>query len=60
MDKVVSEQIGCNVKVYMDYMVVKNYKDKNHYDDLEYILNSIIKYNMNHNKNKCLFRVNSF
>nr|KYP61978.1 Retrovirus-related Pol polyprotein from transposon 17.6 [Cajanus cajan] len=58
MDKVFSDQIGRNVKVYVDDMVVKTKFAKEHSDDLIKIFQQLRKHNMRLSpKKKCDFRV---
>jgi hypothetical protein len=59
MDRVFSEQIGKNVEVYIDDMVVKTTEDGEHDKDLGDILASVRKYNMRLNPAKCSFGVQS-
>ncbi|GAU33358.1 hypothetical protein TSUD_364830 [Trifolium subterraneum] len=57
MDKVFLEQIGKNLEVYIDDMVVKTQKEGEHDQDLGDILKSVRKYNMRLNPAKCSFGV---
>ncbi|MCI21844.1 gag-pol polyprotein, partial [Trifolium medium] len=57
MDKVFSNQIGKNLEVYIDDMVVKTADDGEHDKDLADILQSVRKYNMRLNPAKCSFGV---
>jgi hypothetical protein len=57
MDRVFSQQIGKNLEVYIDDMVVKTPEDGNHSDDLAEILASVRRYNMRLNPSKCSFGV---
>jgi hypothetical protein len=57
MDRVFANQIGRNLEVYIDDMVVKTGKEGNHHSDLEEILSSVRKYNMRLNPTKCSFGV---
>ncbi|GAU49430.1 hypothetical protein TSUD_181770 [Trifolium subterraneum] len=57
MDRVFVEQIGKNMKVYIDDMVVKTQKEGEHDKDLDDILKSVRKYNMCLNPAKCSFGV---
>jgi hypothetical protein len=59
MDRVFSEQIGRNVEVYIDDMVVKTTEEGEHDQDLGDILASVRKYNMRLNPAKCSFGVQS-
>nr|KYP56513.1 Retrovirus-related Pol polyprotein from transposon 17.6 [Cajanus cajan] len=57
MDKVFANQIGRNLEVYVDDMVVKTRSPDNHVRDLEEIFKQIRKYNMRLNPKKCVFGV---
>jgi hypothetical protein len=59
MDRVFSEQIGKNLEVYIDDMVVKTTEEGEHDQDLGDILASVRKYNMRLNPAKCSFGVQS-
>ena len=52
-------QIGWNVEVYVDDMLVKSLDEKKHLDDLQETFNTLRRYNMKFNPNKCAFRVSS-
>ena len=52
-------QIGQNVEVYVDDMLVKSHGERKHVDDLEETLNTLRQYNMKLNPNKCAFGVSS-
>lgn len=45
-----------NLKVYIDIMVIKTLKEKNHYNDLKETLNLIKEYIMPLNPVKCVGR----
>nr|KYP74438.1 Transposon Ty3-I Gag-Pol polyprotein [Cajanus cajan] len=57
MDKVFANQIGRNLEVYVDDMVIKTKSPENHVRDLEEIFNEIRKHNMRLNPEKCVFGV---
>ncbi|MCI30220.1 hypothetical protein A2U01_0051429 [Trifolium medium] len=57
MDNVFSDQIGKNLEVYIDDMVVKTANEDKHDQDLADILASVKKYNMRLNPAKCSFGV---
>jgi hypothetical protein len=57
MDRVFARQIGRNLEVYIDDMVIKSIDDNSHHKDLEEILSSVRKYNMRLNPTKCSFGV---
>ena len=50
-------QIGHNVEVYMDDMLVKSAKETPHLDDLHETFNMLRWYNMKLNPSKCAFEV---
>ena len=52
-------QIGQNVEVYVDDMLVKSHDERKHVDDLEETLDTLRQYNMKLNPNKCAFGVSS-
>ncbi|XP_072074122.1 uncharacterized protein [Arachis hypogaea] len=57
MNKVFEQQIGRNVEVYVDDMVVKTKVGHPHIEDLDEIFTQIRKYNMRLNPEKCAFGV---
>ena len=57
MDKMFAHQIGRNVKVYVDDMLVKSQKEDDHLDDLMETFDTHRSYNMKLNLGKCAFRV---
>ena len=57
MDKVFKDQIGHNVEVYVDDMVVKSQSVDQHAADLDEVFAQIRKYNMRLNPEKCTFGV---
>ena len=50
-------QIGQNLEVYMDDMLVKSLDEKKHLDDLQETFNRLRWYNMKLNPSKCAFEV---
>ena len=54
-----SHQIGRNVEVYVDDMLVKSKEEANHLDDLKETFSTLHKYNMKLNLAKCVFVVAS-
>ena len=50
-------QIGRNVEVYVDDMLVKSLNEKKHLDDLQETFNALRCYNMTLNPSKCAFGV---
>ena len=57
MNKMVAHQIGRNVQVYMDDMLVKSLQEDNHLSDLQETFNTLRSYNMKLNPSKCMFGV---
>ena len=52
-------QIGRNVEVYVDDMLVKSLDEGKHLDDLQETFDTLRQYNMKLNPSKCAFRVSS-
>ena len=50
-------QIGWNVEVYVDDMLVKSLDEKKHLDDLEETFDTLRQYKMKLNPSKCAFGV---
>ena len=59
VNQMFSKQIGRNVEVYVDGMLVKSREEQNHLDDLEETFNTLRQYNMKLNPTKCAFGVSS-
>ena len=57
MNKMFMHQIGRNVQVYVDDMLVKSLRENDHLDDLQEIFDTLRSYNMKLNPSKCVFRV---
>ena len=57
MNKMFTYQIGRNVQVYFDDMLVKILRKNDHLDDLREAFNTICSYNMKLNLNEYVFRV---
>ena len=57
MNKMFACQIGRNVQVYVDDMLVKSLREDNHLSDLQETFDTLQAYNMKLNPNKCVFRV---
>ena len=53
-------QIGRNVEVYVDNMLVKSLDEKKHLDDLQETFDTFRLYNMKLNPSKCAFGVLSW
>ena len=54
-----SHQIGRNVEVYVDDMLVKSKDKAKHFDDLKETFDTLCKYNMKLNLTKCVFAIAS-
>ena len=52
-------QIGWNVEVYIDDMLVKSQDEEIHLDDLQETFDTLQQYSMKLNPNKCAFGVSS-
>ena len=57
MNKMFAHQIGRNVQVYVDDMLVKSLREDDHLDNLKETFNTLRSYNMKLNPNKCAFGV---
>ena len=57
MNKMFTHQIGRNVQVYVDDMLVKSRREDDHLDDLREIFDTFRSYNMKLNLSKCAFEV---
>ena len=57
MNKMFAHQIGRNIQVYVDDMLVKSQCEDDHLDDLRETLDTLRSYNMKLNLNKCAFGV---
>ena len=57
MNKMFAQQIGRNVQVYVDDMLVKSLHEEDHLNDLRETFNTLWSYNMKLNPNKCTFSV---
>ena len=59
VNQMFSKQIGRNVEVYIDGMLVKSKEEEDHLDDLRETFNTLRQYNMKLNPSKCAFGVSS-
>uniref|UniRef100_A0A2N9EWZ5 Integrase catalytic domain-containing protein n=1 Tax=Fagus sylvatica TaxID=28930 RepID=A0A2N9EWZ5_FAGSY len=59
VNKMFHDQIGRNVEVYVDDMLVKSKKDEDHLADLKKTFQALRRYNMKLNPAKCVFGVSS-
>ena len=57
MNKMFAHQIGRNVQVYIDDMLVKSRREDDHLDDLRETFDILRSYNMKLNPSKCAFGV---
>ena len=57
MNKMFVHQIGSNVQVYVDDMLVKSQREDHHLEDLKKTFNTLRSYNMKLNRSKCTFGV---
>ena len=57
MNKMFAHQVGRNVQVYVDEMLVKSQREDNHLDDLWETFNTLRSYNMKINPSKCVFGI---
>ena len=59
VNQMFNKQIGRNVEVYVDNMLVKSKEKKDHLDDLKETFNTLRPYSMKLNPSKCAFGVSS-
>ena len=59
VNQMFSKQIGRNVEVYVDDMLVKSKEEEDHLVDLKETFNTLRQYNMKLNMSKCAFGVSS-
>ena len=57
MNKMFTHQLGRNVQVYVDDMLVKSVCENDHLSDLQETFNTFRSYNMKQNPSKCVFGV---
>ena len=57
MKKMFTHQIGRNVQVYVDDMLVKSLRENDHLNDLRETFDTLRSYNMKLNPSKCMFGV---
>ena len=57
MNRMFVHQIGRNVQVYVDDMLVKSLRENDHLDDLQETFDTLRSYNMKLNPSKCVFGV---
>ena len=59
VNQMFEKQIGRNVEVYVDDMLVKSKEEEDHLDDLKETFNTLRQYNIKLNPSKCAFRISS-
>ena len=59
VNRMFTQQIGRNVEVYIDDMLVKSIREISHLDDLRETFETLRLYDMKLNPNKCVFNVAS-
>ena len=57
MNRMFAHQIGRNMQVYVDDMLVKSIREDDHLSDLQETFDTLRSYNMKLNPNKCVFGV---
>ena len=57
MSRMFAPQIGRNVQVYVDDMLVKSQREEDHLEDLRQTFNTLRYYNLKLNPRKCAFGV---
>ena len=57
MNKMFVHQIGGNIQVYIDDMLVKSLRENDHLNDLQETFDILRSYNMKLNPSKCVFEV---
>ena len=57
MNKMFAHQLGRNVQVYVDDMLVKSVRQNDHLSDLQETFDTLRSYNMKLNPSKCMFGV---
>ena len=57
MNIMFANQIGRNVQVYIDDILVKSRREEDHLEDLRETFNTLRSYNMKLNPSKCAFGV---
>ena len=57
INKMFAYQIGRNIQVYVDNMLVKSRREDDHLNDLKETFDTLCSYNMKLNLSKCVFGV---
>ena len=57
MNKMLAHQLGRNIQVYVDDMLVKSVRENDHLSDIQETFNTLRSYNMKLNPSKCVFGV---
>src|SRR4051812_38929922 len=59
VNKIFKKQVGKNIEVYVDDMLVKSTEEANHIQDVEETFEVLRQYQMKLNSQKCVFGVRS-
>ena len=59
VNQMFNKQIGRNVKVYVDDMLIKSKEEEDHLNDLKEMFNTLRQYSMKLNPYKCAFGISS-
>src|SRR3954467_13923900 len=59
INKIFKKQVGRNIEVYVDDMLVKSTEEANHIQDLEETFEVLRQYQMKLNSQKCVYGVGS-
>ena len=60
MNKMFAHQLGKNVQVYVDDMLVKSVREDDHLNDIQETFDTLRSYNMKLNPSKCVFGVTAW
>ena len=59
VNQMFNKQIGRNVRVYVDDMLIKSKEEEDHLNDLKQMFNTLRQYSMKLNPYKCAFGISS-
>ena len=59
VNQMFNKQIGRNVRVYVDDMLIKSKEEEDHLNDLKEMFNTLRQYSMKLNPYKCAFGISS-
>ena len=59
VNQMFNKQIGRNVKVYVDDMLIKSKEEEDHLNDLKEMFNTLRQYSIKLNPYKCAFGISS-